>query len=201
MSHQDSMWIGADPGGNGNFGLAILKDDGSVRTWCVNCADEAVALVINQVATTPSGFGVDAPLWWSSGISSDRLADQWIRKTYGLPMNQVQAVNQLRGAALAQGMMFVQRVRELFPNARVTETHPKVQLKALNQDERGFYEQFGLTTNAMNEHERDAIISAIAAREGFELRWTNDLSIMRHPSEQNPHKFWLAPIHCFWPEP
>jgi len=42
--------------------------------------------------------------------------------------------------------------------------------------------------------------SATAAREGFEKRWKHDLSIIRLPSEQDPSRFWLAPIHYFWPE-
>ena len=36
------MWIGADPGGEDAFGLAILNDDGQFSTHCFSFADEAI---------------------------------------------------------------------------------------------------------------------------------------------------------------
>jgi predicted nuclease with RNAse H fold len=203
MSFSAKIWIGADPGGTGNFGLAILKSDGSVHTCCVNCADEAIDVVKERVKIQPAGVGVDSPLWWSSGPSGDRQADQWLRRTYGLSGGQVQTANSLRGAALVQGAMFVHRVRQLFPDVGVTETHPKAVWTILKVDNwNSFSTQFllNVTIHAEQKHERDAIISAVAAREGFEGRWLKDLSTARHPSEQDPSQFWLAPIHYFWPD-
>ena len=49
-------------------------------------------------------------------------------------------------------------------------------------------------------HERDAVIAAVAAREGFEKRWCNDLSLNRCTTEQDPSHYWLAPVQYFWPE-
>jgi predicted nuclease with RNAse H fold len=201
MSSGDKVWIGADPGGKGNFGLAILEADGSAHTCCVDCADEAVKVIVHHPNLTPAGLGVDAPLWWSSGHSSDRQADQWLRTKYGFSGGQVQTANSLRGAALVQGAMFVQRMREHFPGVGVTETHPKAVRKALRSKSWGaFVRRFAVTVEIRDEHERDAITSAVAAREGFEGRWLNDLGRTRHPSEQDPSTFWLAPIHYFWPE-
>jgi predicted nuclease with RNAse H fold len=160
-------------------------------------------VIKEQVKAPPAGVGVDSPLWWSSGPSSDRQADQWLRRTYGFSGGQVQTVNSLRGAALIQGVMFVRRLRQLFPDVGVTETHPKTvwyALKVNNWD--SFSRRFlaNVTIHPEQEHERDAIISAVAAREGFEGRWPKDLSTVRHPSEQDPLRFWLAPIHYFWPD-
>lgn len=203
MSQDDRTWIGVDPGGSRNFGVAILQSDGSAYTCRVNCADGAIEVIRERVTSQPAGVGVDAPLWWSSGVSGGRLADQWLRDTYGLSGGQVQAPNSLRGAALVQGAMFVQRVRQLFPGVPVTETHPKALLVALGMtDGDDFRRCFSVQLDATEEleHERDALISAVAAREGFERRWTNDLSASRHESEQNPSQFWLSPIHYFWPE-
>lgn len=202
MSQGDRTWIGVDPGGKKNFGVAVLQSDGSAYTRCVDCADEAIEVIRQRVETRPAGVGVDAPLWWSSGVSSDRRADQWLRDEYGLSGGQVQAANSLRGAALVQGAMFVQRVRERFPEVPVTETHPKALLAALGMEDGGtFRSRFSVRLNAAEgpDHERDAMISAVAAREGFEGRWDKDLSCSRHPSEQDPSRFWLAPIHYFWP--
>lgn len=203
MSFADQVWIGADPGGKGNFGLAILESNGSATTYCVDCADEAIQIVVKRVDSAPSGIGVDAPLWWSSGRSGDRQADQWLRTRYSLPGGQVQAANSLRGAALVQGAMFVQRMRERFPDVGVTETHPKAVWKALEMESgNALITHYSVRAEIRDhqEHERDAIISAIAAREGFEGRWLNDLGRTRYPSEQDPSTFWLAPIHYFWPE-
>jgi len=144
MSFSAKIWIGADPGGTGNFGLAILKSDGSVQTCCVNCADGAIDVVKEQVKVQPAGVGVDSPLWWSSGRSSDRQADQWLRRTYGLSGGQVQTANSLRGAALVQGAMFVHRVRQLFPDVGVTEAHPKAVLAALKVGWGDFSRQFSI---------------------------------------------------------
>lgn len=194
----DSFWVGADPGGAKNFGLCVLSREGT-KTWCVDSAGEAVQLVFDECQRTPAGVGVDAPLWWSSGRSSDRLADQWIRKTHKLSGGEVQSVNSLRGAALAQGMLFVDGLRERFPGVPVTESHPNAVLKALGMEWGQFCVTFGLTEACDSKHERDAIIAAVSAREGFEGRWIRDLSESRHPSEQDPQTYWLAPVHYFWP--
>jgi predicted nuclease with RNAse H fold len=159
-------WIGVDPGGTKSFGLARLYEDGRITTALVSSADEAVTLIDQE----PLGAGVDAPLWWSSGRSSDRRADQWIRKTYGIRSGTVQTANSLRGAALVQGMMFVVRLRDRFPNVRITEAHPKATALSLG----GWSSEKVLSLGSLNdasEHERDAIFAAIAAREGFTGRW------------------------------
>jgi predicted nuclease with RNAse H fold len=201
MSLSDKIWLGADPGGMGNFGIAILRSNGSTRTFCADCADEAIQVVIKHLSSVPAGVGVDAPLWWSSGRSSDRKADRWLRTKYNLTGGQVQTANSLRGAALVQSLMFVHRLRERFPGVNITETHPKAVLVALRmEDWSSFSQYFSVAPESRNEHERDAVISAVAAREGFEKRWKNDLSRSRDASEQDPSSYWLAPIHYFWPE-
>lgn len=201
MIERGPVWIGADPGGKGNFGIAILTESDQPQTSSVDCADDAISFVRRHLKGIPAGVGVDAPLWWSSGRSGDRSADQWLRNRYGLSGGEVQATNSLRGAALTQGAMFIQRMRETYPAVPVTETHPKALLKALTQgDWKALAGRFGLKTAISNDHERDALIAAFSAREGFEGRWSHDLSINRLPCEQNPGSYWLAPVHYFWPE-
>ncbi len=99
--------------------------------------------------------------------------------------------------------MFILRIRERFRNVCVTETHPKA-LLAVWEREAGNnfldYHQVQWTQANRQEHERDALISAVAAREAFEKRWTNDLSTRRYPSEQDPSKSWLGPIYYYWPD-
>jgi hypothetical protein len=163
--------------------------------------DDALG-VLDDIDVHPVGVGIDAPMWWSSGPSSDRLADQWLRKRYKLSGGRVQTANSLRGAALVQGALFLERVRQRFPQVLATEVHPKVLLIALGGGWGAFCRRFGLrsTDGVVNEHERDAVIAAVAAREGFERRWTKDLSAERTKSEQDPSTYWLAPVQYFWPE-
>jgi hypothetical protein len=58
---------------------------------------------------------------------------------------------------------------------------------------------FSVNGTAESKHRQDALISAVAAREGFEGRWTINPSKNRHECEQNPSAYWLAPMHYFWP--
>jgi hypothetical protein len=202
MNTDKRFWIGADPGGRDAFRVAILFQDGSTQSFCLNCADEAI-VEVRQIQGLPSGAGIDAPPWWSSGPSSDRLADQWIRSRYGLSGGNVQAANSLRGAGLVQGAMFAARLREFFPKIKITECHPKAVWVALEQTDWNEYcKSSGIVTNitGAQEHERDAILAAVAAREGFSGNWPRDLSHQRLRSEQDPATYWLSPIHYFRPE-
>ncbi|MBS0559589.1 MAG: DUF429 domain-containing protein, partial [Proteobacteria bacterium] len=147
------MWVGVDPGGANNFGLAFVAPNGAIITHLVSCADEAVSLI----SVEPLGVGVDAPLWWSSGRSSDRKADQWIRKTYKISAGTVQTANSLKGAALVQGVMFVARLRERFQNVRVTEAHPKAAAFALGGYGSPAVQRL-VEIPVLGEHQRDAVI-------------------------------------------
>lgn len=200
MSKRGDTWVGADPGGIESFGVALLTPDGATRTWSVNCADDAVEIVLNHIDGVPAGVGVDAPLWWSSGPAGSRKADEWLRNEHRLSGGEVQAINSLRGAALVQGALFAAGMRQHFPEVPVTETHPKAAVKALGLGWQAFFDFFatqGVTWS--NDHERDALVSAVAAREGFEGRWRHDLSSDRYDFEQAPSSHWLGPVHYFWP--
>jgi predicted nuclease with RNAse H fold len=170
------MWVGVDPGGKSAFGLAVLDQEGRFSTYCLSCADEAISCL----AERPAGIGIDAPMWWSSGRSGDRCADQWLRKRYHIAAGTVQTANSLRGAALVQGALFAERARQLFPGVPITEAHPKALLWALEIGWVEFCSKFSIQGFATNEHERDAVVSAVSARGGFEGRWPNDLAMQRH---------------------
>lgn len=104
---------------------------------------------------------------------------------------------------MAQGMLLVERLRSRYPNLDVTETHPKALIVALESDY--WIKQFkslecGWAWDLKSDDQRDAIISAIAAKEAFGTEeWTNDLSLSSYASEQNPKEHWLAPVSYFWP--
>ena len=65
--------------------------------------------------------------------------------------------------------MLAFRIREVFPDTRITEVHPKVLLRTLGFDDTSFIERFTISVNWSNQHERDAAIGAVCAREGFEV--------------------------------
>ena len=195
-----NFWVGADPGGIGNFGLAFLCEDGGVECATVSSVKEAIEKI--EQKGNPLGLGIDAPMWWSSKEGGGRKVDKRLRKAYGLHPGTVQSVNSLQGAVLAGGALLAFETRQKHSTIRITESHPKALLKACYDDDwEKFANKYKISDGCCgNEHERDAIISAICAREGFEKRWNIDLSQDRYQTEQNPEKYWLAPINYFWPE-
>ena len=197
------IWLGADPGGNRAFGVAIVRGDALV-SGIVSSVDEALDFYRSHLkGSAPSAAGIDAPLWWSSGRSGGRKVDCSLRQRYSLTGGQVQQTNSLRGAAVLQAAMLIVRLRTAYPGLLITETHPKALLRgAFGDNFPGFAQKFGLTVTPQTEHERDAAIGAIAARQAFSSprAWKHDLSLDRYPAEQDPKSYWLAPVSYIWPE-
>ena len=198
------MWIGADPGGAGKFGVAVLDSDGSATTALVDCTDEAFAYVLEHIREeSPQAVGIDAPLWWSSGRSGSRSADLRLKNQYPNRASSVQAINSLWGSVLIQGVLFAHLLRARFPKIGLTEAHPKLVLAAAGRD---YWQRIleGLTSNVTlddpKDDRRDALIAAVAAREGSCGAWPEDLFRDLPPSEANPSASWLGPIHYYWPE-
>ena len=129
MDKTSRLWVGADPGGKGAFGLAFVDASGAVRCETVSSVDEAVNTV--TAMGKPLGLGIDAPMWWSAAEGGRRRADARLRKRYGISSGTVQSGNSLRGAALIGGALLASRLREAFPSLRITESHPKALLLAL----------------------------------------------------------------------
>jgi len=127
---RQAVWIGADPGGTKNFGIAELFADATTRTACLSSAREAA----EWIEGTPRGAGIDAPMWSSSAKRGDRKADRWLRCKYGnASPGKVLAINSLYGAVLAQGAMLAVELRRRFGELPITEAHPGLFLKARGQ--------------------------------------------------------------------
>ncbi len=130
------IWFGADPGGADNFGVAVLREDGTYVTKCV---------------CLPYGCG-----------------------------------------SAIKGVL-------------ITEAHPKALLRFLglssNLNKWGeIQECFKLKCSApLSEHERDAVLAAVAAREGMTGVWSRDLSVNRWESELDPKRMWFGEVSYFWP--
>ena len=197
----DEVWAGADPGGDGAFGVAVIRESGSTSCSTVSSVGEAVNWITAK--GTPLGVGIDSPMWWSAGRGGGRLADKRLRTAYGIPSGTVQSVNSLRGAALAGGLLLASLLRGKFPDVKVTESHPKALLiaRSLNPADAGAVAaHFGIEKTWCDDHQRDAAIAAVCARNGFRGKWRVDLADQRCSLEQDPKGYWLAPVHYWWPD-
>ncbi|MYA60909.1 MAG: hypothetical protein F4X40_10255 [Chloroflexi bacterium] len=192
------MWAGCDPGGKDRFGVATVDGSGNTRCATVSSVDQAASW-INASGTT-IGLGIDAPMWWSACAGGGRKADARLRRAYGIASGTVQSVNSLQGAVLVGGLLLASQMRVTVPGVPITEAHPKALLLALGLDGASFARRFGIRQAWSDDHQRDAAIAAVCAREGFSRNWTVDLATDRHELEQDPHSYWLAPVFYFWPE-
>jgi Protein of unknown function (DUF429) len=194
-----SYWLGCDPGGKDKFGVAKLFEIGGFETFQVSSVDE----VLKLIPVEPLGVGIDCPLWWSSGVGGGRKADKWLRDSYRLSGGQVQSVNSLRGAAVVQGVLLAMKLREKFPRVRISEAHPKALLKAMElKDGEAVASTFRLEGQmpwTKEEDVRDALLAAVAAREGFSGNWKLDLSMERFQSELDPTNLWFGAVSYWWP--
>jgi len=157
---------GFDPGGQGKFGWCIAQTSppnlSLIEAGIANHAMDAFCKVKKSVAEQSGELiaaGIDAPLYWPY-TGQSRASDKYVRKQIN-PKSKgsagtVQAVNSLRGACLAQGIMIAAMIEKKYPACRITETHPKALLVVCPGAKQ-------LAGDGKTEHERDAIISAWAA--------------------------------------
>jgi len=204
-------WFGADPGGANAFGVALLRANGSFESEVVSCADGAMKWLYER-AETILAAGIDAPLWWSSGKNGERNADLFVRgRLHEVGATEVggtvQSANSLRGAVLIQGVLLATALRRQWRELPITEAHPKALLKTIwPQAPKGasLWDEiarcYGLRAAQLNsEHERGALLAAVAAREGYQRKWTRDLARERSQSEQDPASLPWGPVSYWWP--
>jgi predicted nuclease with RNAse H fold len=206
------VWFGADPGGANAFGVALLRPDGTFESATLSSADEAIGWLTTRSVTIDAA-GIDAPLWWSSGSGGVRQADQYLRgrlhevgaKDVG---GTVQSANSLRGAVLIQSVMLATALRRRSTEIPITEAHPKALLKAFwPEASKGaslwdeIARRFDLKGEPLDsEHERDALLAAVAAREGRSGKWKRDLAACKRlDGEQDPASLPWGPVSYWWP--
>ena len=183
--------------------MAALSLNGAVESERFSCAREAVAWV-RGLNVSPLGVGIDAPLWWSSGLSGWRHADRWLICQYPKAKKTVMPINSIRGALLVQGFLFAVEMRRRLPKLPVTEAHPKLLLHARQREFGALAQDFGLTVDPQimredNDDRRDAILAALAAREGFSGNWARDLAgLPSMDGEQIPSGRQLTPVNYWW---
>ena len=170
--------LGFDPGGQKSFGWAVCESiAGRLRvrkTGLTSNAVEAVTAVLPDSRVVAAG--IDAPMFW--GQTGSRTADDLVRKALaqrGHPNapGTVQSVNSLWGACLVQGVLLGKMLHQHCPDAAITEAHPKALLWLLeiatpvrperNVTLQDLSELVDVTEAKVSDHERDAVLAALAA--------------------------------------
>ena len=201
MYGQDALVLGRrpDPGGKDAFGLAFVEVSGSLRCETVSSVDEAAKAV--TAMGKPLGLGIDAPMWWSAGEGGGRMADKKLRDCYHIQSGTIQSgkfvCRAQRSSVVSCSLHGSGRHSLGFASRNST---PRRCCWHCVSTECNSPPDTASKTNWGNEHERDAAIAAVCAREGFEGRWPTDLAKQRDRSEQNPRAYWLASMAYFWPE-
>jgi len=157
-------YIGFDPGGKGAFGWCVASFNSDVPT-CVggvtNDASAALEAAKRALEGRPAAIGIDAPLFWIA--SGDRIADSKVRDLViaaGGHGATVGHVNSLRGACLVQGVLIARLAANAWPDAAITEAHPKA-LHKVCKAAKTFGERPELA--GPGDHLRDAALAAFAA--------------------------------------
>lgn len=158
-------FVGFDPGGQKAFGWAVLDiSAGSpslLRSGVVSTVPQAIIEAEPDFNCPVAGVGIDAPLFWVP--AGDRKADAHVRRRViaaGGSSGTVSSINSLQGACLVQGVLAAKAAAATWPNALITEAHPKALLR-LDGAAQEFVERHVHRTVA--EHERDAALAAFAA--------------------------------------
>jgi hypothetical protein len=115
----------------------------------------------------------------------------------------VQSLNSLPGAVLVQGMMLAFEARKHWKDLKITETHPRALLKAmdLNKDPwsaiAGRFDLDGPEPETVDQF--DALISAAVARNGYKHIWTVDLTdISIGEGEMDPQHSFFGRVNYCW---
>lgn len=167
MNERVDVVLGFDPGGRKKFGWSICKiAGGQLDIIETGVASDALEVIRTVSAALPSSVrvlaaGIDAPMFWSR--AGNRTVDGIIREELsgrGYPTRSVLEVNQLWGVVLVQGVLLGSYIHQEFNAVPITEAHPKVLLRLLEESESARLTEL---TDDRSEHERDAVVAAFAA--------------------------------------
>lgn len=201
--------FGYDPGGNGRNGVAILTiNNGKI----INATVKRCKYVDDVLKALPSDLiaaGIDTITCFGTTHSGYRMADMALRGKYRDCIHSVCPPNSLRGSMVINGIAVVLEIEKRFPDALITETHPKVLYVELAK------KHYDYKTNQIQmnkeiccwinsqlsidtDHEWDALISAYAAYKGWIQAWEHDLhkgdNSMLIFSKKKPRFFWPITI-------
>ncbi|MGH6890819.1 MAG: hypothetical protein ACREEP_01035 [Dongiaceae bacterium] len=195
----DSTFLGFDPGGADAFGVAWIKrDESDFET--VDTVRHALEWVREKCyREVPIAAGIDTLLHWSVGRSGDRDADRYLRGQLRLV---VLSPNSLRGAMTVGGAALAIRLRQEWGGIRLNEAHPKalyswLTCRAYSDDPKHalawLKERYSISAARANDHEFDALLSAIATREALLGNWRDLAKVC------DDHVFPIDSVTYLWP--
>ncbi|MGC4094793.1 MAG: hypothetical protein QM756_44125 [Polyangiaceae bacterium] len=115
-------YLGYDPGGDDNHGVATLEVSASgvalaASTQIVRTGDDARMYFATVLAQGDvSGLGVDTLTQWSLGSAGWRAADTWLRDSYREVQKSVVSPNSIAGSMCLNGIGVVHALRETHPD-------------------------------------------------------------------------------------
>ena len=128
------IYLGFDPGGDRRFGVALLEGD-CVTTSTISSVADAINWAVQECGQRqPIAAGIDTLLHWTTTRSGLRPCDLKLRADYPAVQNSVMALNSLFGAMAIGGMALALRLRQVWPEIVLNETHPKVLMHALGAE-------------------------------------------------------------------
>jgi len=204
--------VGYDPGGNNDHGLALIKYDNS-EIQDVNISTHSTAYsIIAAISDSDNiiAMGIDTLTCWSTGPSGWRPADRFLKNKYPEITNSIISANSLHGSMVLNGMSVIIKIKALFPNIHISETHPKVlyfelSKKKYNYDEHQsemdilLSELLQKEISTINDHEWDAAFSVYAVSCGLLGKWNKDL----HTIQTQNNEMLVEPCGTtsyWWPE-
>jgi hypothetical protein len=206
MAVRTGIYLGFDPGGDRKFGVALL-DGNCVTALTVNNVDDAMNWAVHVCGSRqPVAAGIDTLLHWATARSGLRPCVLQLRTRYRRVQNSIMAPNTVYGAMAIGGVALALRLRKVWPELVLNETHPKVLLHALGAERynpktvdvavRWFINRAHCADWKIDgEHELDAALSSWATQTGLAEGWVN---IIGDPSDL---LFPAGPVWYLWPEP
>jgi hypothetical protein len=183
----ERIYLGFDPGGSNSFGVAISDGD-RIKTSTVGSVDCAIKWTVRECQERrPIAAGIDTMLHWATGKSGMRPCDWQLRAKYPPVRDSIMAPNSLYGAMAIGGIALALKLRHLWPELLLNETHPKVLL--YERWGKGYDSKVPQTVEAAiqwfvhqgqyigskieGEHELDAALSAWATQKGLAEDWVD----------------------------
>ena len=215
------IYLGFDPGGIGKFGCACLDGDtGTAHLKVLSSVDEAIKYVSCVKAKDRiTAAGIDTLLHWQSTRSGWRPADVFLRSMYPKTKSSVIAPNALYSSMTVQGAALAFHLRKKWPEINLTETHPKVLWQCINKNMEyprdkeiiedknkkqkilSWLKTIGIGIDDFsNTDDLDALISAYAAKMGYEKKWKRDLIEIENFTPENQSIKFVENTHYYWPE-
>ncbi len=208
--------LGFDPGGGEKFGCAAYHiEDRNPETFTARSVDNAIEWTVDFLAERqPTFAGIDTLLFWQSTKSGWRGADEYLRNRYPASRSSVLCANGLYGSMAVQGAVLAHRLRAIYPDIGLTETHPKLLWthylprepypriwdEGTPSTAEHWLRSQRLSAKLKNEDEFDALLSAWAAEQVQRGKWTLDLSTIPAIGQARENVEIVADVLYAWPD-